>query len=71
MILLTVFGNSFRKVSVGFFSSCRPFAALSLCVALSSTLSDAEPVLAWNNQSVPLLLPKALILEGKVHSLAS
>lgn len=43
---------------------CRHLVAQSLAAALVCALATPGPVLAWNNQSLPSLLPRALLLRG-------
>lgn len=43
---------------------CSHLVAQSLAAALVSVLATPGPVLTWNNQSLPSLLPRALLLLG-------
>lgn len=52
-------------------SRCRHLVAESLAVALVCALATPGPVLTWNNQSLPLLLPRALLLLGGEAQLLS
>lgn len=46
---------------------CSHLVAQFLSAALVSVLATPGPVLTWNNQSLPSLLPRALLLLGAPH----